>query len=387
MAKNVTVGIDIGCSTTKVLVALHSNDADKKNSRIIGTGTAPTRGLKRGFVADQKELIKTIREAVHEAEVSSGIKIRQATIAIAGITLESKVSRGSAIISRADNEVTRLDIDKAIKDSEQSLKSMNKHIIDTLPVIYKLDGKEIYGKAEGLRGVRLEITTLFINCANQHLEDLVSAINLAGIDVVDVIASPIAASQSALDERQRTAGCILIDIGDETTSVIVFEDGNVVSLKIFPIGSNNITNDLALGMKISLEDAEGIKLGKITSDLPQRKIDDIVHARVYEIFDIIQKFLKKINRDERLPAGAIIIGGAANIRGIEEMSKKILGLPSKINGLKAKNTIDPTWFVAYGLCMSGKENDQRGNDYPNVFSNVWHQIKKVFGGIGKQLMP
>lgn len=387
MAKNVTVGIDIGSSTTKVMVVEHAKERDKKTSRIIGTGTAQTRGLKKGFVFDQKELVKTISEATHEAEVSSGIKIRQATVAIGGITLESKVSRGSAIISRADNEVTNFDIQKAIKDSEQTLKVLNKNIIETLPVIYKLDGREVYGKVEGLRGVRLEVTTLFINCGNQHLEDIVGSINAAGIDVVDVIASPIAASFAALDDRQRTAGCILIDIGNENTSVIVFEDSNIISLKVFPIGSNNITNDLALGLKISLEDAESIKLGKITSDLPQRKIDEIVHARVHEMFDIISKFLRKINRDERLPAGAIIVGGAANIKGVEEIAKKILNLPSKMTGLKNKNGLDPTWFVAYGLCMSGKDSDQGGNNYPNFFSQIWHSIKKLGSGIGKQLMP
>lgn len=388
MARNVTVGIDIGCSTTRVCVVEHGGkDADKKNSRIIGTGTAPTRGLKRGFVAEPKDLIKTIRDAVHEAEISSGIKIRQATIGLGGVTLESKVARGSAIISRADNEVTALDIQKAVKDSEQALKNMNKHIIDTLPVIFKLDGKEIFGKVEGLRGVRLEVTTLFINCSNQHLEDLVNAINMAGIDVVDVVASPMAASYVALDERQKTAGCILIDIGDETTSTIVFEDGNVISLKVFPVGSNNITNDLALGLKISLDDAEGVKLGKITADVQVRRVEDIVGRRIDEIFDVVQKFLKKMNRDERLPAGAIIIGGAANIKGIDDTAKKILGLPSKVSGLKTKNAMDPTWFVAYGLCMSSTDDVQRGNDYPNIFSSVWHQVKKIFGGIGKQLMP
>ncbi len=387
MAKNVTVGIDIGSSSTKVVVVEHGKDRDKKTSRIIGTGTAPTRGLKKGFVSDQKELIKTVQAAVHEAEIASGIKVRQATIAIAGVTLESKVSRGSAIISRADNEVTNFDVQKAIKDSEQSLKVLNKHIIETIPVIFKLDSREVYGKVEGLRGVRLEVTTLFINCSNQHLEDTVGIINAAGIDVVDVVASPVSASYVALDDRQKTAGCILIDIGDETTSVIVFEDGNIIALKIFPIGSNNITNDLALGLKISLDDAEGIKIGKITTDIQQRKIDEIINARIHEIFDIVQKFLKKINRDERLPAGAIIIGGAANVKGIEEVAKKILNLPSKMTGLKTKNALDPTWFVAYGLCMSGKDDVKQSNDYPNFFSGIWHTLKKLFSGIGKQLMP
>ncbi len=388
MAKNnITVGIDIGTFATKVVVVEHAKEKDKKLSKIIGTGLAETKGLKKGFVFDQKELIKTIESAVREAEISSGVRIRQATISVSGITLESKVSRGSSIISRADNEVTGFDIQKSIKDSEQNLKILNKHIIETLPVIYKLDGREIYGKVEGLRGVRLEITTLFINCGHQHLEDIAGAVNSAGIDVVDVIGGPIAASSTALDERQKTAGCILIDIGHEHTSVIVFEDGNIISLKVFPIGSNNITNDLALGLKISLEEAENVKVGKVSLDIPQRKIDDSINSRTYEIFDIIQKFLKKINRDERLPAGAIIIGGGANIKNIEDISKKTLNLPSKVVGFKNKNSLDPTWFTAYGLCLSGKDGVQIDNNYPNFLSEIWHQIKKLFSGLGKQLMP
>jgi cell division protein FtsA len=206
MSKNVTVGIDIGTSTIKVMVVEHGKEREVSHSRIIGTGIAETKGLKKGFVFEQKELIKSIASAVHDAEISSGIKIRQATIAIDGITLESRVSRGSSIISRADNEVTSFDIEKAIKDSENNLKSPNKHVIETLPVIYKLDSREVYGKVEGLKGVRLEVTTLFINCSNQHLEDLVAATNASGIDVVDVIAAPVAASAVALEDREKTAG-------------------------------------------------------------------------------------------------------------------------------------------------------------------------------------
>lgn len=387
MTRNVTVGIDIGTQNTKVMVVEHGRDKNQTSSRIIGTGLVPTKGLKKGFVADSKELIKTIEQVVHEAEVSSGIKIRQATISVGGVTLESRVSRGSSIISRADNEVTHFDIQKALKDAEENLKILNKRIIETIPVIYKLDGREVYGKVEGMRGVRLEITTLFINCENQLLEDIVEAVNAAGIDVVDVIAGPIAASNVALDDRQKTAGCVLVDIGQETTSIIIFEDGSIISLKVFPIGSNMITNELALGLKISLDDAEGIKIGKITSDMPQRKIDDIINKKTTEIFELIQKYLKKINRDERLPAGAILIGGAANIKNIEELSKKILNLPSKMHGLKNKNSLDPTWFTAYGLCMSDKENIQKDNSYPNFLLRIFHNLKKFFGKIGKQLMP
>lgn len=387
MSKNITVGIDLGSHLVKVMVVEHIKERDKKTSRIIGTGKSEARGIKNGYINDQEEVVRSIIKSVREAEHRSGIKIRQATLAVGGISLESKLAKGTSIISRADNEVTTLDVQNAVRESEQGLKLLNRHVIDSIPYTYRLDGKDLYGRPEGLRGVKLEVTSLFITCINQHLEALVNSVNNAGVDVVDVIAAPLASSVAILTSQQKTAGCILVDIGAETVSLSVFEDGDIISVKVLPLGGRDITNDLALGLKINLDDAEKIKKGEITGSFDQKDIEEIMEARVTEFFDIIQKFLKRINKDGRLAGGAIIVGGATNNEMTERIAKNILNLPITMAGSLGSGVLkDPAWYVVYGLCMSGRYN-QGHNSYSNPFVKVMKSIGDFFKNIGKQLMP
>lgn len=387
MSKNITVGIDLGSHLVKVMVVEHIKERDKKTSRIIGTGKSEARGIKNGYINDQEEVVRSIIKSVREAEHRSGIKIRQATLAVGGISLESKLAKGTSIISRADNEVTTLDVQNAVRESEQGLKLLNRHVIDSIPYTYRLDGKDLYGRPEGLRGVKLEVTSLFITCINQHLEALVNSVNNAGVDVVDVIAAPLASSVAILTSQQKTAGCILVDIGAETVSLSVFEDGDIISVKVLPLGGRDITNDLALGLKINLDDAEKIKKGEITGSFDQKDIEEIMEARVTEFFDIIQKFLKRINKDGRLAGGAIIVGGATNNEMTERIAKNILNLPITMAGSLGSGVLkDPAWYVVYGLCMSGRYN-QGHNSYSNPFIKVMKSIGDFFKNVGKQLMP
>jgi cell division protein FtsA len=387
MSKNITVGIDLGSHLVKVMVVEHIKERDKKTSRIIGTGKSEARGIKNGYINDQEEVVRSIIKSVREAEHRSGIKIRQATLAVGGISLESKLAKGTSIISRADNEVTTLDVQNAVRESEQGLKLLNRHVIDSIPYTYRLDGKDLYGRPEGLRGVKLEVTSLFITCINQHLEALVNSVNNAGVDVVDVIAAPLASSVAILTSQQKTAGCILVDIGAETVSLSVFEDGDIISVKVLPLGGRDITNDLALGLKINLDDAEKIKKGEITGSFDQKDIEEIMEARVTEFFDIIQKFLKRINKDGRLAGGAIIVGGATNNEMTERIAKNILNLPITMAGSLGSGVLkDPAWYVVYGLCMSGRYN-QGHNSYSNPFVKVMKSIGDFFKNIAKQLMP
>ncbi len=387
MSKNITVGIDLGSHLVKVMVVEHIKERDKKTSRIIGTGKSEARGIKNGYINDQEEVVRSIIKSVREAEHRSGIKIRQATLAVGGISLESKLAKGTSIISRADNEVSTLDVQNAVRESEQGLKLLNRHVIDSIPYVYKLDGKDLYGRPEGLRGVKLEVTSLFITCINQHLEALVNSVNNAGVDVVDVIAAPLASSVAILTNQQKTAGCILVDIGAETVSLSVFEDGDIISVKVLPLGGRDITNDLALGLKINLDDAEKIKKGEITGSFDQKDIEEIMEARVTEFFDIIQKFLKRINKDGRLAGGAIIVGGATNNEMTERIAKNILNLPITMAGSLGSGVLkDPAWYVVYGLCMSGRYN-QGHNSYSNPFVKVMKSIGDFFKNVGKQLMP
>jgi cell division protein FtsA len=387
MIKNIAVGIDVGTHTTRVVVCEFVKG--ENTPRILGMGYSPSKGLRHGYVTNTGDAAKSIRRAVADAEKASGIKIKRAYVSIGGISLESASGAGSAVVSRADGEVTALDVSKALTESEESLKIPNKKIIHAIPTLYKLDGKEIHGRPEGMKGVKLEIKTLFITCLEQHLEDLIAAAGEAGIDIIDVIASPLAESLVVLNEKQKAAGCILVDIGAETVSIAVFENGAAQALHVFSIGSTDITNDIALGLKIPLEEAEGLKIGSIIRDYPKKKLDQIIEARLSDVFELIENYLKKIKRNGLLPAGVVMTGGGSNISMIEDLSRDFLKLPSKIGAAEifssAKGKIrDSSWFVALGLTMAQKDFSEA---YPSSVGAGLRSVKNFFKSITDQLLP
>lgn len=390
MSKNVTVGIDIGTHTTRVMAVEYSNDNNKRTSRIIGTGQSETKGMRHGYIVKIEEATKSLSEAIEKAEQAAGIRIRQATVSVGGVGLSSHVGYGSAIISKADNEVTELDIQKALNDAEEKLNIPNKQIIDVVHLEYKLDGKRIFGHPVGMKGVKLDITVLFITSLKQHLNDIITTVNTAGVDVVDVVASPLAGSLVTLTEKQRTAGCALLDIGAETVSLAVFENNNIISLYVFNIGSTDITNDIALGLKIPLQEAEDIKQGILIGDIPQGEVENIIEARLTDIFELVQKYLKKIKRHGLLPAGVIIMGAGSQIPIIEDLARKILSIPATTlpaQGFKkGLNLKDPSWYTAYGLCVASRYNSTGNTSYNPIFK-IFKNIRNFFKSIIKQLMP
>lgn len=360
--RNTTVGIDIGTYQVKVVVTEIVKDGEKKIPKIIGTGFAESKGLRHGYIISNKEATQSIRSAVEAAEKASGVKIQKAYLAIGGIGLQSFTSNGSYMTSRADMEITELDIFKAQEICEQEIPTpliQNRRILHNIPLSYKIDGKPTLSKTPlGMKGAKLEVKMLFVTCLEPHLNDLLQAVDEAGIDVIDVMASPLAASFVTLTKSQKIAGCVLANIGAETISIVVYENNIPISLEIFPIGSTDITNDIALGLKIPIEEAENIKIGAIRpNSIPKKKLDEIIHARLSDMFELIENHLKKIGRNGLLPAGIFITGGGGNIGTIEDFAKVALKLPSRIASLNLpdpKNRIkDSTWAVAYGLCMLG----------------------------------
>jgi cell division protein FtsA len=388
MIRNISVGIDIGTAMTRVVVA--ESFKDEKIPKIIGTGSCVTKGIRHGYVFKFDDVVDSIKTAIAQAETVSNTKIKRAFVSIGGITLSSEVSTGSAIISKADNEVTVLDISKAQKESEANLTLGNKKIIHSFPISYKLDEKEVLGRPEGLHGIKLEVKTLFVTSLNQHIEDIVLALTEAGVEPIDIVASPIAASFVALNERQKIVGCALVNIGAETVSIVVFENGAPLSLHVFSIGSSDITNDIALGLKIPLEEAESLKINSDYGNFSKKKLDEIIEARLTDIFELIENHLKKIKRNGLLPAGIIFTGGGSAIPMLENLSKETLNLPSKIgNGEIFGNTKtkvrDSSWFVAFGLCMSGKNSliNNKNDNLPAFMKDISNGLKSMF----KQLLP
>ena len=318
----------MGSSTTRVVVGEFLKG--EKNPKIIGEGISETRGVRHGYIVDSALAALSVKNAVQNAQNSSGIKIKRGFIGVGGTSLRGEFSSGSAIISKADGEVTNLDINKALSDCEDNLNLTNKKIIQVFPISFRLDGKEVLGRLEGMHGTKLEAKALILTYSMQHLEDLIATVAEAGVETIDVIASPIAIGQVALSEKQKIAGVALVDIGAEKVSLAVFENGLPLSIHTFSIGGADVTNDIALGFKIPLEKAEGLKRGDIEQDFSKKKLDEIIEARLSDIFELIENHLKKIKRAELLPAGLVFVGGSANIPDLPDLSKAMLKLPSSI---------------------------------------------------------
>lgn len=392
MSKRIISGIDIGSHTVRVVITEYTPGSGLPH--ILGFGKAESRGLRHGYIINIADAVKSVRLAVEEAEQSSGVRLREAFLSVGGVGLEGTQTIGAAIISRADSEISESDVERAHRACEQNLaNSANKRILHTIPVEYQVDGKKVYGRPSGMKGLKLEAKCLIVTCFDQHLNDLIRAVEEAGVEVIDACAAPIAASFVALTKAQKMAGCVLANIGAETVSIVVYEDNIPVSLEVFPIGSTDITNDIALGLKIPLEEAEQVKLGKGAQLFPKKKLNDIVLGRLEDMFDLVIAHLKKIGKNELLPAGIVLTGGGSGIETIEDFARAAMKLPSKIpaisldftsNPKSKKQVKDTSWFVAYGLAIWGITNDR---PQTKTGGNILERIKESFQNLLKQLLP
>jgi cell division protein FtsA len=360
MSDRIITGIDVGTYQVKVVIVRVQKDAkDRALPQIIGTGYAESRGLRNGYIINETDVVRSVRSAVAQAEKAAGVEVKKAYVAMGGIGIDEITSRGEVITSRADSEITHVDLEKAMQDSEERIMEHipNRKVLHAIPLSHKVDGEMVLGKPHGMKGTKLEVEALFITTFEQHLNDLINAIESTGIVVEDIMASPLAASFVMLTKAQKRAGCILANIGAETVSIVIFENSTPISIKVFPIGSNDITNDIALGLKIPLEEAEKIKRGGMSStNYSKRKLDEIIAARLTDIFELIDVHLKKIKRDGLLPAGIIITGGGSGVATIQDLAKASLKLPSRIATLdpgQNGKVRDASWAVSYGLCMWG----------------------------------
>lgn len=393
MSKKIAVGIDIGTYQTKVVVAENAN-SERDFPRVLGLGVSETKGLRHGYVTSTPDVVKSIRQAVAQAEKASGFRINRAFISVGGIGLQSVTSNGTVMVSRGDSEIDDLDVSKIHEACEKEIPAstmLNRKVIHSIPLQYKLDSKVVLGNNPvGLRGNKLECRMLFITCLEHHLHSLIEAVDEAGVEVIDVMASPMAASLVTLSKSQKIAGCALANIGAETLTLTVFDENKPLSLEVFQVGSTNITNDIALGFKIALDEAEHMKIGGITSfNFPRKKLDDIIEARLEDMFELIENHLKKIGQAHLLPAGIIMTGGGASIPMIEEIAKKSLNLPARVavvhSGDPAKSPFkDSSWSVAYGLCVWGLSTDDSGS--VSLFK-ITKQIREVVVKFVKQFLP
>lgn len=385
MSRRIATGIDIGTYQVKMVVVEEVVDKNgARQLRILGTGLAESKGLRHGYIVNKEEVAVSILKAKQQAESIARVPIRSAFLAVGGISLDEARATGSTVISRADQEITALDLDKAAKVAREVAAPgfLNRHVLHSIPLEYRVDGVKTLGDPLGMKGVKLEVDYLYVTCIAQHEEMLTKAVEDANIEIVDRMASPLAGSYVLLDSEQKMKGCVLANIGAETVSIVVYDESIPVSIKVFPMGSSHITDDIALGFRISLEEAERVKIGRLSGQMyPRKKIDDLVTSRLIAMFTLIDKHLKSLGRRGPLPAGIIISGGGAGIGSISDIAKGSLKLPARLAEFRLSSDTkihDATWAVSYGLALWGLTGDTAAPE-----RNLWAVIKKFF----QQFLP
>lgn len=389
MSRDLSVGIDIGSHQIKVVAT--GDTTGNKLPHIHAAGSIESRGMREGYAVDIPEITKQVETVVDTAADSMQYTVEHADISIGGASLRSSRAASTITFDSPEHRITAEDIEEVIESAESRLidqQRKNRMVLHRFPLAYKVDGNTTLGSPKGMHGQKLSVQTLFITALNQHIHDLVEAVENAGVDVNKVIAGPIAAAEVCLSDANKIAGCALVNIGSETVSVVVYDNNQPISLVVFPIGSTDITNDIALGLKVSLEKAEQIKLGGITgSSISEKKLNEIITARLEDIFELIGDHLEQINRQGLLPAGIILTGGGSGLSVIEEVARTTLDLPTSVSKLKLPKTKaiqtleNSSWSVAYGTATYAQRNRNRG------ILSQFSSSKSTVAGWFRQFLP
>jgi len=409
MTKNeIIVGLDIGTSFTKM--AIGKRLREDKNPSIIALGVAPTEGVRRGVVIDIQDVTRSINEALDIVSKMIEEDIKSVYISINGAYIKSHLTSGKIAISRVDGEVIEEDKDRVMVNANPGPSGQNKEIIGVIPKTYTLDEETGIKNPVGMNGIRLEVEALIIENNSSSMKNLEKCINNLGLAIKDQEIGIIAAAQSVLTKKQKDLGVAVIDMGSGTTSMAVYEEGHLIHIGVIPIGANHITNDLAIGLRTSIEVAEkvklkyGVALEKSLGDTDKIKIDlakidaeeegvfpvpyiaSIIEARLKEIFELIIQELKKIDRNGLLPAGVVLVGGGANLKAIADLAKQELKLPIKIGspqGVEGSiaDVDNPIYANLVGLIKSEFEHIADNPESRDISNTIKQGSSKIFNPI------
>jgi cell division protein FtsA len=367
------VGLDIGTSNVRCVIGI-ADQNDPTRPSIIGYGSAPNKGMRKGNVVYVDDVAEAVVEAITEAERLSGVRIHNATVNVNGTNVVGINSRGVIAISTANREIT--DEDRYRVEEAATIVKLppNREILQLFAKNYRLDGQNNIKDPVGMHGVRLEVDAHIVTSSIPNLRNLDDALNKAQIRVNRHTISSLGAAEAVLTRQQREAGTALLDIGAGTTNLLVIEDGEIQHIAVLPIGGVNITNDLAIGLKTDLDIAEKVKINHVSFEQKTKKenitvkvgshihtfksddIDMIAEARVDELLEYVERELHKIQRSRKLPGGVVLVGGTSKIPGLAEFTKEKLQLAARVGTLQpigglAEGVNDPTAYTAVGLML------------------------------------
>jgi len=401
-SNKVICGVDVGTSKVAVVMAQKNEHG---HLEIIGFGSAPSNGVRKGTIVSIEDVVSSISTAVEEAEQTSGVSISHAIVSIGGAHIASLTSKGVVAIASQGNNIREEDVYRAITASQAVTVPANHEIIHTVPQKYKVDEHDGVKDPVGLSGVRLEVASTIIYGFTPAITNLSKCVFQAGVDIDEMVAAPLASSKAVLSDHQKELGVMLVDIGAGTTSLACFEEGDLLYSVVLPVGSAHITNDIAIGLRCSVEAAEKIKLQQGAADpkeikegpaiemsrfeekeegqVSRKYLAQIIHARVDEILNLISEELKKIGKSGMLPAGIVFTGGGAKLPGLMDVAKAKLKLPVHIGSIhELKGVVDkiddPSYAGSIGLVIWGAE--EKGSHLPFSLQNraLYSKMRKWF---------
>ena len=399
---NIICGLDIGTSNTRAVIAQIRFDQEKP--QVLGVGQTLSFGLRRGIVVDIAETANSIKQAIEEAEKAANVSIESALVNIGGNHITCRFSKGVVAVSRADGEISEEDKDRAIKAAKTIQIPQNRELLHVIPRHFTVDEEKFIKDPVGMSGVRLEADTLLIEGSTPFIKNLTKSLHEAEIGIDNLVLSNLASAKAVLSKRQKELGVAVLNIGASTTSLAVFEEGEVIATHVIPIGSSHITSDIAIGLRTSIDNAEEVKvrygvadpgaverkedidLSKITDGetgiVSRRHVAEIIEARVEEIFKLTDLELAKIERSGKLPAGIVITGGGAKLNGMIGVARKIFKLPASIGAPREVASAidkvdDPSLATAVGLVRWGERFGFIGGKDNSFFRG---QLRSFGGG-------
>lgn len=407
----IIVGLDIGSGKVCTVVGELGED---DQIEIIGIGTARSLGIKKGVIVDLDQAIQSVKESIESAERMAGIRINSAFVSIAGSHITSVNSKGVIAISEESPEITENDIEKGIEAAKAGIVSSEKELIHILSREFIVDGQSGISDPLGMSGARLECKVHIITGSITAVQNLVKCVEGAGLDIEEIIFGTLASSNAILSNAEKELGILLIDIGAGTTEIAIFVEGGLAYSAVLPVGGVQITNDLAVGLRTSIEEAEKIKIsygsavensaspeklvevssinGKEKNNISKKYLVEIIEPRVSEIFNFVGIEVRKSGCYNMIPGGIVLTGGSSLLPGISKVAEQVLNLPSRLGrphyeGELADMINDPSYSEAIGLLSfatekystgSSLQSTKRKTGAKNIFTKIISWLKDFF---------
>lgn len=408
--QQILTGLDIGSGHIRVVVAEIS---ETRELNIVSASASSSEGINKGVITSLEDAITSISVALEQAERVSGCPIERAAVSVSGHHITTQTSRGVVAVGKVDGEIQQSDIDRVLDAAQTISTPANYEIIHAIPKSFTVDDQEGVKDPYGMSGIRLEVDTLLVEGLSNQIKNLTKAVYRSGLDIDALVVGILACAEACLDKRQKELGVALVNIGASTTSIVVYENGELLHVGVIPIGSGHITSDIAIGLRVSVDVAERIKLQEGTALAEQvskreeinlhtydssesdrvsrRHVAEIIQARVDELYGLIHKELESVGKAGMLPAGIVYTGAGCQLPGMVDAAKDYFKLPVILaNSVPVSSLSDsvksPAYSTALGLVLwmwNYRDNEQMQAGGSKNVKHMFGSITKWF----KNLLP